>query len=275
MAQIKTDVVGNRLLAALPRKDRHHVLAGCEQVSLELFDVLHEPHQRLKYVYFPLDCFASLIATTNGRDRLEVSMIGNEGMLGASLIIGVEVPLLQATVQGAGTALRMKSATFKQELEYSPAFRSRLQRYLYVLMRQLAQTASCMRFHLLEERLARWLLMTQDRAQSEVLHLTQEFLSYMLGVRRVGISKAATSLQQRNLISYSRGEIRILDRRGLIAASCACYQADLAHYAHMLEQPPVPVVVNRRANVRPEIRQIIPPSISRMRKRHIAPGSSP
>lgn len=271
MAYAKPDVIENRLLAALPRKDRQHVLAACEPVSLEFSDVLYEPYQRIRYVYFPLDCFASLIITTYGEDRLEISMVGNEGMLGAPLVLDIDVPLLHVIVQGPGTALRMKSAAFKHELENSLPFQRVLRRYVYVVMRQLAQTASCMRFHLLEERLARWLLMTQDRAQSSVLHLTQEFLSYMLGVRRVGISKAATSLQERNLISYSRGEIRILDRRGLIAASCACYQADLIYYSKMLHPPSV-AVVNRRASARPDARHINYPIIGESHKHHVSSG---
>ncbi len=271
MAYAKGDVVENRLLAALPRKDRQHVLAGCERVSLEVTDVLYTPHRRIRYVYFPLDCFASLIATTNGKDRLEVSMIGNEGMLGASLIIGIDVPLLHAVVQGTGTALRMKSGDFKRELENNKALRNRLERYLYVMVRQLAQTATCMRFHLVEERLARWLLMTQDRAQSNVLHLTQEFLSFMLGVRRVGISKAANNLQKRKLISYSRGEIRILDRPGLIEASCICYQADLDHYARMLEKP----LGRKLEKPATEMHRTLAAHLGRHRKRSISSISSP
>lgn len=269
------EVIKNRLLAALPRKDLQQVLAECEPVDLQLFDVLQESHQRLKYVYFPLNSFASLIATTENRDRLEVCMIGNEGMVGASLVLGIDIPLLQGVVQGGGQALRMRSSAFRRELDNNDAFRNRLQCYLYVLMRQLAQTATCMRFHLLEERLARWLLMTQDRAQTEVLHLTQEFLSYMLGVRRVGVSKAATNLQQHNLISYSRGEIRILDRAGLIQASCPCYEADLRHYALLLDRSAKPPAVNRRTRPRPDVPRILHPGMSALRKRSVSSGSSP
>lgn len=275
MAHAHSDEVNNRLLAALPRKDLQLVLAGCEQVSLELFDILQESHQRIRHVYFPLNCFASLITTTEDRDRLEVSMVGNEGMLGASLVLGVDVPLLQGIVQGPGLALRMKGTAFRQALEESPALRRRMERYVYVMMRQLAQTASCMRFHLLEERLARWLLMTQDRAQAQVLHLTQEFLSNMLGVRRVGVSKAATNLQQNGLISYSRGEIRILDRAGLIDASCACYEADLRHYGLLLDSPVRAPKVNRRSQPRPDLPRFGTVSMHALRKRSIISGSSP
>jgi CRP-like cAMP-binding protein len=137
-------------------------------------------------------------------------------------------------VQGAGPALRMDAATFRGELERSPALRRTVDQYVFVQLSQLAQTAACTRFHLVEARLARWLLMTQDRARVSTFHITQEFLAYMLGVRRVGITKAASSLQTRRLIHYSRGNITVLDRRGLKAAACGCYKADRDSYERML-----------------------------------------
>jgi CRP-like cAMP-binding protein len=231
----------NRLIATLPRRDRQHFLARCELVDLQFAEILCEPDERISHVYFPTTSFISLTKTVDGCERMEVALIGNEGMLGSSLILGVDVAPLQALVQGKGAALRMEAATFRQELEHSAALQRVLQRYLHVVFGQLAQLTACTRFHLLEPRLARWLLMTGDRAGSDHFHVTHEFLAFILGMRRVGITKAANLLQQRKLIAYSRGNITILDRAGLQALSCSCYAADKAIYAGTMgKRPPEP-----------------------------------
>ena len=223
--------VANRLIAALPRKDRQRVLAACEPVDLIFAAVLAEPGERIHHVFFPTGSFISLVTPTIDHASLEVGLVGDEGMVGATLALGVNVSPLHALVQGAGPALRMEATPFRRELGLSPALLRGVKRYLYVVLGQLAQNAACTRFHVVEARLARWLLMTHDRAHTDTFHVTHEFLAAMLGVRRVGVTKAAFSLQRRALIRYHRGEVRVLDRDGLEAASCGCYAADVAIYA--------------------------------------------
>ena len=167
-----------------------------------------------------------------GRYRpLEMGLIGNEGMLGATLALGVETAPMRAVVQGSGTAWRITSKRFQRELLTDPGLGLTIHRYLYVLLTQFAQSAACTHFHEIEPRLARWLLMTHDRAHADHFYLTHEVLATMLGVRRSGITIAAGALQQRGLIHYVRGDIRILDRSGLEAAACGCYVSLIADYA--------------------------------------------
>ena len=220
----------NRLIALLPRKDQQHLISRCELVPLVLSEVLCEPGQTTRHVYFPIDGFISLVALLDGHSGLEVGMVGNEGMLGAPLSLGVPIAPLRAVVQGAGKAWRLGSADFQSEIIRSRALRRGLDLYLYVRIAQLASAATCLRYHLIGPRLARWLLMSQDRAHADHFHITHEFMAYMLGVRRVGITVAAGGLQRSGLISYRRGEIQVLDRLGLEAAACSCYASDRQSY---------------------------------------------
>lgn len=220
----------NRLLAQLPARDREAVTCLGERVTLDFRAVLARPDSVIRHVYFPLTCFISVVVPADKGESLEVGLIGNEGMLGGTISLGVNSAPLHALVQGAGTALRITAAHFRRELERRPKLERAVTRYCYVLLRQVSQTAACTRFHTIEERLARWLLMTQDRASGAEYHLTQAFLARMLGVRRVGVTQAASTLQARGLIGYRRGEVVISDRSGLRAASCICYSKDKRLY---------------------------------------------
>ena len=214
----------NRLLASLPAKEYERLLGGFEPVTLTYGDVLYEPGEQMGHVYFPSDCLVSLLTVVEGHRALEVGLIGREGMVGSSLALGIATSSVRALVQGTGTAVRIKSARFLKEFRRSPALQRTLFQFTDALMIQVSQTAACNRFHVVEARLARWLLMTRERLPSAEFHLTHEFLGDMLGVRRVGVTSAASALQRRKLIRYRRGTITILDQQGLEATACTCYQ---------------------------------------------------
>jgi CRP-like cAMP-binding protein len=224
----------NRLIMRLPRSDRLSLLAACDRTKLLRGDVMGGRGQPTRNVYFPTEGFISLIAPLDGEPVLEVGMVGREGMLGAHLALGASSDPLHALVQGPGTAWRLSARAFRSELVRSRPLRVGINRYIYVLMAQLASSAVCLRFHLIGPRLARWLLMSQDRTHSQDFYVTQEFLSYMLGVRRVGVTAAAGELQRDGLIKYSRGHVTILDRKRLEAASCSCYRTDCQTYSKLL-----------------------------------------
>jgi CRP-like cAMP-binding protein len=228
---------GNQLLAALRPPLRNRLIERSENVELQLSQVLCTSGERMRYVYFPTRSFISLIAPLDGNDALEVGLVGDEGMVGISVMLGVEAAPVQALVQGAGPAWRMESAMLLKELRSSAPLQQLLNRYLYVTLTQLAQTAACTRFHLVEARLARWLLMTRDRAHADEFYLTHTFLSHMLGVRRAGITRAAVALRKRKLIRYSRGVLTVLDLAGLEQAACSCYAALKEDYTRVLGKP--------------------------------------
>lgn len=232
----------NDLFALLPARERKRIEAQCEPIELTLSDIICQPGDTLRHVQFPLDGFISLLALDATGACLEVGMIGHEGMLGVYEVLGVAQAPTRALVQGAGRSLCMSTADFRAELKLSIALRSILLRYVHVSMQQLASSALCMRFHSLRPRLARWLLMTQDRARSDRFQVTQQFLSTMLGVRRVGVTAAAQALQDLELIVYHRGDMHVRNRAGLEAAACSCYASDQRAYRAQLsgDRPQLP-----------------------------------
>jgi PAS domain S-box-containing protein len=217
------DRIANHLLAALPRRDYLDLLAGLEPVTLTYGMVLYEPEDAIRHVFFPVDCLVSLLTTVEDRQATEVGLVGREGMVGIALALGSELTSVRALVQASGTAMRMKAARFRKVFEQCLPLQHEVYRYAYAKLAMARQTVACNQFHAIEARLARWLLMTSDRVRSEEFLLTQRFLANMLGVRRGSVNAAAGALQERKLIRYSRGRIRILDRKGLEAASCRCY----------------------------------------------------
>lgn len=217
------EIPRNRLLAALPRASYAQLAPALAPVVLSFGDILYEPGKPMRDVYFPLNCLVSLLTLVEGHLALEVGMVGREGMVGAALALGIKESPMRALVQGGGPALRMGAARFGRLLARNAPLRRGLNRYIHSLMGQISQTAGCNRFHHVEARLARWLLMTRDRMGAPQFRMTQDFLASMLGVRRVGVTESAGVLQRRGLIEYHRGSIRILDERGLEAAACTCY----------------------------------------------------
>jgi CRP-like cAMP-binding protein len=225
---------GNLLLAALPSAGRRELISRCESVELTSGAVLYEQGERTSHIYFPIDSYISLISSMDERSGLEVRLVGAEGMLGIWLMLGVNIASGRALVQGAGSALRLDAAQFSCELNQVPALEPMLKRYVYVVLSQLARTAGCAHFHAIEARLARWLLMTRDRAHSDEFQLTHEVAAQVLGVRREGVTASASVLRKRELIRYRRGNVTILDGPGLEAAACKCYAAARQLYAGIM-----------------------------------------
>lgn len=216
--------VENRLLAALPPKDYARLASGFEPVTITYGEVLYEPGERMRDVYFPSSGVVSLLTLVEGHRALEVGLVGREGMIGASLALGTTKSSVRALVQGTGTALRMNAERFLREFRRGPILQRVLLQFTDSLMVQVSQTAACNRFHFVEGRLARLLLMTAERMRSATFHLTHGFLADMLGVRREGVTAAAITLQRRGIIRYRRGNITILDHQALEASSCSCFR---------------------------------------------------
>ena len=224
---------GNLLIHQLPKVDRVQLLERCERVELCLSAELSVRGQPLSHAHFPLAGFVSLVIDVDSYPALEVGMVGRESMLGSELLLGLEPTPWRALVQGAGESLRIEAPSLREAIATSPALRQVIQTSLLVRLHQQTLASACERFHMIGPRLARWLLMSQDRAQADSFHVTHEFMALMLGVRRVGVTVAAGALQHSGLIRYHRGELTVIDRPGLEAQACSCYAIDKAIRARL------------------------------------------
>ena len=228
----------NRLLASLAAADRTRLLSHLAPVTLEYRRKLYDANRPIKFVHFIETGVGSLVATLRNGDAVEVGTIGNEGIVGLPVVFGDGQAPTSVYVQVPGAGLRMKADLFRQELERSASMRASMLRYAHAFFNQVAQSAACAHLHPLEQRCARWLLMTHDRMQSDEFPLTQEFLSMMLGVRRAGVTVAAGELQRAGLIRYSRGRVTMLDHEGLLDRSCECYGVSKREFDRLLGEAP-------------------------------------
>jgi CRP-like cAMP-binding protein len=218
------DPAENKLLAALSRRERHNLLPYLEPVSLRSEEVLYEPGGLIRHVYFPTSGMISLVLALEDSLIAQVGRVGNEGMIGLPVFLGVSISHPSAFVEIPGEALRMKAQVFRQELHRAGALSGLLLRYTQALMRHSERLTACNTWHSIEQRLCRWLLVAHDRVQADQFEVTQEFLSHMLGAHRQSVTLAASNLQKAGLIRYSRGKLTILNREGLEAAACDCYR---------------------------------------------------
>jgi CRP-like cAMP-binding protein len=214
----------NKILAALPKAEFDQLLPKMESVQLNLNEVLFRPGDRIKHVYFLTDGIVSLLTILESGTTIEVAVIGSEGIAGLSVIMGVDKATNQALVQATGHAFRLPTDELRARFNKNLGLRSLLMRYTHVLLTMVSQNAACNQMHTVEERLARWLLLTHDRVGKNDFEFTQEFMSHMLAVRRAGVSVAANTLRRAGLIDYQRGGITVLNRPGLEEASCECYR---------------------------------------------------
>jgi CRP-like cAMP-binding protein len=216
--------VENRLLLALPRKEYKRLLPTMEHVLLPIGMVLYEPGDSIHHVHFPNSGIVSLLSLMLDRTTMEVGMVGSEGIVGLPAFFGSDTSSSRAVVRSAGSAICVSAESLREELGERGSLTRILHQYTNALLAQISQLAACNRFHTVEARIACWLLMTHDRAQSDEFQITQEQISQMLGVRRAGVTNGASRFQEQKLISYSRGNMKILNRVGLERASCECYQ---------------------------------------------------
>jgi CRP-like cAMP-binding protein len=225
----------NRLLTILSRELHDKLVPNLKEVSLPRGQILHAPGETIRDLYFPLDCLLSITITMRDGATAETGMVGNRELLGINAFMGRrETTQTEYVVQIAGRAMKIEASILRNEFEENKELRDVLLRYTQAFIAQISQTTACNRLHVLEKRLARWLLEAQDRIDRNELALTQEFISDMLGVRRAGVTQAAQKLQENGLIQYHRGHVRILDQQGLEAASCECFRVLRYEYDRLL-----------------------------------------
>ncbi|BAZ22723.1 cyclic nucleotide-binding protein [Kalymmatonema gypsitolerans NIES-4073] len=225
----------NRLLAALPRELYEKLAPNLKRVSLELGTILHHPGETIEDLYFPIDCLLSITVTMSDGSTAEAGMVGNREVIGVNAFMGGrETTQTEYIVQMAGSAIKVDAGILLEEFDRNKQLRDVLLRYTQALIAQISQTTGCNSLHVLEQRLARWLLEAQDRVDSDDLKLTQEFLGHMLGVRRAGVTQAAQKFQESGLIRYQRGRVQILDQRRLEATSCECFRVLREEYDRLL-----------------------------------------
>jgi CRP-like cAMP-binding protein len=224
----------NRILNALPREEYERLAAYLEPVEMSLGEVLYHPNEPISHVYFPNRGTVSIVCTFEDGKSVEAGMVGNEGMFGVNVFLGSVTSPLEAVVQLMGEGYRMRADVLREEFRRGEHLQDLLLRYTQAFIMQIAQTAACNRVHPIDGRLARWLLMCQDRAHSSELQLTHEFIAIMLGTRRAGVSEAAAKLQDESAIRYRRGHVNILDRQKLEAYSCECYEIVKKEFERLL-----------------------------------------
>jgi len=224
----------NRLLAALPREELERLTPHFQHLPLVFKEHLFEAGEQVEFIYFPLSGVISMIASTENGSSVEVGIVGREGMTGVSVVLGDDISGLRGVVQVGGSALKLSAVALRAELRREAELRSALLRYSRFALAQATQSAVCNRLHSLEQRCARWLLGMRDRAGTDTFSMTHEFLAYMLGVRRPGVTVAAQALQQAGLVRYARGRLTILDGAGLEASACECYRVLKSELARLL-----------------------------------------
>ncbi|MEH1837558.1 MAG: Crp/Fnr family transcriptional regulator [Nostoc sp.] len=228
----------NKLLAALPANEYQRLVPHLKLVSLEVHQMLYEAGEPITHVYFPDNSMVSIVAIMEDGSTAEVGIVSSEGMTGIPVILGNNTTITTSFVQISGTAMQMNADVLRAEFNRGGALQTLLLCYVQAIYSELAQAAACNRLHTLDERLARWLLTVSDRVESEDFFLTQEFISEMLGVRRSGVTVAASTLSQAGMISYKRGHISILNREDLEATSCECYRVIQNEFARLLGKMP-------------------------------------